>query len=146
MTDPVPDSHSLLLVEDDLALCGYLASALRDGGYSVSLAHDRVQGQEYFKGPNCPNLVLLDLGLPPQPSTMAEGLALLDEILRLAPMAKVIVLTGQDEDAAADTQAIPRSDDLRYIPQPHDEQEQEQEQEHNHGEQDYDLNKTEELI
>ena len=45
--------------------------------------------------------MLLDLGLPPQPSTMVEGLATLDELLRLAPNAKVIVLTGQDENAAA---------------------------------------------
>jgi DNA-binding NtrC family response regulator len=51
--------------------------------------------------PQPPALVLLDLGLPPQPSTMTEGLALLDEAVHLAPSCKVIVLTGQDEDAAA---------------------------------------------
>jgi DNA-binding NtrC family response regulator len=48
-----------------------------------------------------PNLVLLDLGLPPAPSTMAEGLAVLDDCLARSPLSKVIVLTGQDESIAA---------------------------------------------
>lgn len=92
--------RSVLLVEDDLALCGYLASALRDAGYQVLLAHDRAQALAHF-GASPPSLVLLDLGLPPQPSTLTEGLALLNEGLRQAPGTKIIVLTGQDEDAAA---------------------------------------------
>jgi len=94
------DNRSLLLVEDDLALCGYLASALRDAGYHVTLAHERDEGLRQLRSAN-PSLVLLDLGLPPQPSTMAEGLALLEEGLRIAPNCKIIVLTGQDEDSAA---------------------------------------------
>jgi len=45
--------------------------------------------------------MLLDLGLPPHASTMREGLSLLDEALQLVPGINDIVLTGQDEDAAA---------------------------------------------
>ncbi len=44
---------------------------------------------------------MLDLGLPPAPSTMAEGLAVLDDCLAKSPSSKVVVLTGQDENAAA---------------------------------------------
>lgn len=44
---------------------------------------------------------MLDLGLPPNPSTMTEGLRALEELLHRAPHAKIIVLTGQDENAAA---------------------------------------------
>lgn len=91
-------ARSVLLVEDDLALCGYLAAALRDAGFSVLLAHDRVQALTRLVDGQT---VLLDLGLPPQPNAMTEGLALLDDGLRQAPDSKFIVLTGQDEDAAA---------------------------------------------
>ena len=97
-------AQSLLIVEDDLALAGYLAAALGDQGYAVRQAHDSTQARGVLANlapREFPRLVLLDLGLPPQPSTMVEGLALLDELLRLAPDAKIIVLTGQDESAAA---------------------------------------------
>lgn len=94
-------AREVLIVEDDPALCGYLASALKDAGYAVQAAHDRPSALKVLGARPSPSLVLLDLGLPPQPSTMAEGLAVLDQGLRLAPDAKVIVLTGQDERAAA---------------------------------------------
>ncbi len=94
-------ARRVLIVEDDLALCGYLASALTDAGYAVQTAHERASALKLLSARPAPALVLLDLGLPPQPSTMAEGLAVLDQGLRLAPDAKVIVLTGQDERAAA---------------------------------------------
>lgn len=94
-------ARTVLLVEDDLALCGYLASSLVSAGYAVQTAHDRTQALKFFAATPLPALVLLDLGLPPQSSTMTEGLALLDQGLRQAPDAKIIVLTGQDEDAAA---------------------------------------------
>lgn len=93
--------RNLLLVEDDLALAGYLAAALGDQGYVVLQAHARAEALGYLAAATLPGLVLLDLGLPPAPSTMAEGLALLDECLRKSPSTKVIVLTGQDESAAA---------------------------------------------
>lgn len=91
----------VLLVEDDTALSGYLGASLRDLGYGVLFAYDRAQAMACLQRPNAPGLVLLDLGLPPQPSTMREGLAVLDEGLRLAPALKVLVLTGQDESSAA---------------------------------------------
>jgi DNA-binding NtrC family response regulator len=98
----VPASiQSLLIVEDDPALRGYLASALSDQGYIVLQAQDRASAQECLRSAAPPRLILLDLGLPPAPSSMTEGLALLDECLRQAPSTKVIVLTGQDERAAA---------------------------------------------
>ncbi len=91
----------LLIVEDDPALCAYLAAALGAEGYAVRQAQDRASAMSVFAAPDAPAIVLLDLGLPPQPSTMAEGLKLLDEMLQLAPATKIIVLTGQDEQAAA---------------------------------------------
>jgi DNA-binding NtrC family response regulator len=93
--------RALLIVEDDPALRGYLASALGDQGYVVQQAQDRASALECLRSTAPPRLILLDLGLPPASSSMTEGLALLDECLRLAPSTKVIVLTGQDERAAA---------------------------------------------
>lgn len=95
---PVPN---LLIVEDDPSLAAYLAAALGKKGYRVQQAADRISALACFSGPEIPGLVLLDLGLPPQPSTMTEGLKALDDILQRAPATKVIVLTGQDENTAA---------------------------------------------
>lgn len=94
-------AQSLLIVEDDPALRGYLASALGDEGYVVQQAQDRASALACFAAATPPGLVLLDLGLPPAPSTITEGLAVLEECLRQAPATKIIVLTGQDERAAA---------------------------------------------
>jgi two-component system, response regulator RegA len=100
-------NRSILIVEDDEALCGYLASSLVHAGYQVALAHNATQCRKVIKAKGLANLVLLDLGLPPHPSSMTEGLGLLEEILHVSPGTKVIVLTGQDESAAA-LQAVRR--------------------------------------
>lgn len=91
----------VLLVEDDAALSGYLAAALQAHGYLVHSAIDRLSAMAVMETPNAPSLVLLDLGLPPHPSTMREGLHTLREILQMQPATKVLVLTGQDEAAGA---------------------------------------------
>lgn len=90
----------VLVVEDDAALASYLASSLKSKGFLVELACDRASAANCFSAA-LPRLVLLDLGLPPAPSTMTEGLAVLDDCLAQSPSVKVIVLTGQDEEAAA---------------------------------------------
>ncbi len=94
-------STPLLLVEDDAALAGYLASTLAAQGYTVHQAHDRAQALATLTLQPSIALIVLDLGLPPHPSTMTEGLTALEELLHRAPHAKIIVLTGQDEHAAA---------------------------------------------
>jgi len=48
-----------------------------------------------------PDLVSLDLGLPPDPRTVDEGLRALEDILRAAPTTKVIVLTGSGDQTNA---------------------------------------------
>lgn len=92
---------SLLLVEDDPALSQYLSETLSAHGYLVQCAGDRPEALEKMAASPPPNLILLDLGLPPQPSTPTVGLGLLDDCVNLLPCAKIIVLTGQDERVAA---------------------------------------------
>lgn len=98
---PSDGAYPLLVVEDDASLRDYLASALRDRGFQVQIAQDREGAAAVMSAVAPPSLVLLDLGLPPAPSAMTEGLAVLDECLGKMPSAKIIVLTGQDESAAA---------------------------------------------
>jgi len=45
--------------------------------------------------------VLLDLGLPPDPGGVTEGLATLTQILSMAPTTKIIIVTGDNDRANA---------------------------------------------
>ena len=44
-----------------------------------------------------PPVAIMDLGLPPDPDGVSEGFATLEEVLRIAPDTKVIVVTGNGE-------------------------------------------------
>ncbi len=44
-----------------------------------------------------PPVVIMDLGLPPDPDGVSEGFATLEEVLQIAPETKVIVVTGNGE-------------------------------------------------
>lgn len=94
-------ASTVLLVEDDPALAGYLSSSILDAGYQVKVAAAKGAALRLLADDVNLGLMLLDLGLPPHASTMSEGLSLLDEALQLSPGIKVIVLTGQDEQTAA---------------------------------------------
>ena len=81
----------LLVVEDDEGLQRQLKWAYE--GYRVICAGDRRSAIDMVRAHE-PNVVTLDLGLPPDPDGTEEGFATLEEILRLKPDAKVIVATG----------------------------------------------------
>ncbi len=82
----------LLVVEDDEGLQKQLRWSLED--YDVLIASDRPGALAALRRAE-PPVVLQDLGLPPDPAGVSEGFATLQEILRLAPRTKVIVVTGQ---------------------------------------------------
>jgi two-component system, NtrC family, response regulator len=88
----------LLIVEDDLALQKQIKWSL-DRFESV-VASDRDSAMLQFRR-HQPNVVTMDLGLPPDPDSVSEGFKLLQQLLELDPMVKVIVLTGQNEQANA---------------------------------------------
>ncbi|MEJ0015027.1 MAG: PEP-CTERM-box response regulator transcription factor [Acetobacteraceae bacterium] len=44
-----------------------------------------------------PPVVIMDLGLPPDPDGVSEGFATLEDVLRIAPETKVVVVTGNGE-------------------------------------------------
>ncbi|MBB4639763.1 PEP-CTERM-box response regulator transcription factor [Rhizorhapis suberifaciens] len=81
----------LLIVEDDLGLQRQLRWAYED--YEVLVAGSRAEAIDLIRAEE-PDVVTLDLGLPPDPDGTSEGFATLDEILALKPDTKVIVATG----------------------------------------------------
>ncbi|MEH3037073.1 MAG: PEP-CTERM-box response regulator transcription factor [Sphingomonas adhaesiva] len=82
---------ALLIVEDDLGLQRQLRWAYE--GYEVVVASDRATAIEALRLHE-PQVVTLDLGLPPDPDGTTEGLATLAEIVALKPDTKVIVASG----------------------------------------------------
>jgi two-component system, NtrC family, response regulator len=89
----------LLIVDDDEEIRTQMRWALNTG-YDVSQAGDRPTAIEIFRTAR-PAVVLLDLGLPPQPATPEEGLATLAALLEIDRNAKIIVISGQAEKANA---------------------------------------------
>ena len=91
-------SRPLLIVEDDLALQKQIKWSL-DRFESVT-AIDRDSAMQQLR--KCsPAVVTMDLGLPPDADSVSEGFALLEQMIALDPDIKVIVLTGQNDQANA---------------------------------------------
>jgi putative PEP-CTERM system response regulator len=80
-----------LVVEDDAGLQRQLRWAY--DGYEVVVAGDRAEALDALRLHE-PQVVTLDLGLPPDPDGTSEGLAALADILALKPDCKVIVASG----------------------------------------------------
>ncbi|MBE7414115.1 MAG: response regulator [Deltaproteobacteria bacterium] len=89
----------LLIIDDDEHIRTQMKWALVQY-YDVCLAKDGEQAMEALQGGEFP-LILLDLGLPPDPEGTSEGLRLLGSILGQDPASKVIVLTGNPDRSAA---------------------------------------------
>jgi two-component system, NtrC family, response regulator len=92
------ESMKLLIVEDDPGLQSQLRWYFE--GYEVFLGKDHSSAMTLVRRHE-PQLVTLDLGLPPDPSNATEGLALLEDILAVSPQTKVIVVTGSDDRSNA---------------------------------------------
>ena len=84
----------LLIVEDDPGLCSQYRWSFP--GSDLLFAANRALALAVVAREK-PPVVLVDLGLPPDPDGVSEGFALLDEIVRLAPRAKVIVVTSHGD-------------------------------------------------
>jgi len=88
----------LLVVEDDPGLQSQLRWCFED--YEVIVAEDRESALAQLRRHE-PPVVLQDLGLPPDPEGVGEGLATLEETLAIAPDTKVIVVTGHGDQENA---------------------------------------------
>ena len=84
----------LLILEDDEGLRSQYRWAFPD--CEVLMAGSRPAGIAIVNKES-PPVAIMDLGLPPDPDGVSEGLAALDETLRIAPDTKVIIVTGNGE-------------------------------------------------
>ncbi len=89
----------LLIVDDDEEIRTQMRWALATD-YDVVVAGDRTSALAAFLE-HRPMVVLLDLGLPPQPASPDEGLAALSDLLVLDTAAKIVIVSGQGEKANA---------------------------------------------
>ena len=92
------DAKVLLVVEDDLGLQKQLKWCFEQ--YQLVFAEDESSAIKQLRRFE-PEVVTLDLGLPPDPANATVGLGILEQILRLAPHTKVIVVTGNDDQSNA---------------------------------------------
>jgi two-component system NtrC family response regulator len=88
----------LLIVEDDPALQKQLRWSFDK--FEALTASDRESALNQLHR-HSPAVVTMDLGLPPDADSVSEGFHLLEQILATAPDTKVIVLTGQNDQANA---------------------------------------------
>jgi two-component system NtrC family response regulator len=90
--------RQLLVVEDDPALQKQIKWSFDN--YDVLLAGDRESALSLVRR-HTPAVVTMDLGLPPDADSVSEGFKLLEQILAISPDSKIIVVTGQNEQANA---------------------------------------------
>ena len=107
---------AILLVEDDPGLSNQMQWSLSPR--RVLAAGSRAEAVQTFQSAENCHVVVLDLGLPPDPDGASEGLALLSELLNIAPRAKIIVVSGNSERRNASKAAGLGVFD--YIPKPAD--------------------------
>jgi two-component system NtrC family response regulator len=88
----------VMIVEDDLALQKQIKWSL--DRFDCVTAHDRASALAAQRR-HQPAVITMDLGLPPDPDATSEGFRLLEQLLEVDPHAKVIVLTGQNDQANA---------------------------------------------
>lgn len=95
MVDANGEKLKLLIVEDDPGLQSQMRWAMTDA-HNVIATDNRGDALDLFAQEE-PKVVILDLGLPPDPDGASEGLATLQGILEIDPGAKVIIASGNEE-------------------------------------------------
>lgn len=91
----------LLLVDDDPLITDALGYALGKD-FEIVTSATRPQALRLLRQLRTPPAVaLVDLGLPPTPHRPDEGFTLISELATLSPSTRVVVLSGQDEEANA---------------------------------------------
>lgn len=92
---------SLLIVDDDPLISDTLTYVLSKD-FDISAAESRAQVKSLLMQlDEPPQLALVDLGLPPHPHKPDEGFALIADLLSISPSIKILVLSGQSEEANA---------------------------------------------
>lgn len=88
---------SVLLVDDDQSLRAMLSFSLKGSGFTVHEANSTVDAIALLKEYEV-DVVILDMGMPPNEHVATEGLKLLEWISDEMLNSKVVVLTGQSAE------------------------------------------------
>ncbi|MFN0040044.1 MAG: response regulator transcription factor [Burkholderiales bacterium] len=104
--------NRLLIADDDAVFCGVLARALSRRGFEVDVAHSLREGRERLAA-GAPDFAVVDLRMPD-----GSGLALVEELRRLDPETRIVVLTGFASVATA-VEAV-KLGAMHYLPKPAD--------------------------
>ena len=104
-----PDTHPILVVEDDDAMRAMLVTALSDAGYPVVAAAGGAQALDIVARQR-PSVILLDLGMPGMDG--AAFMAAYQALDLLEPRAPVIVCTAHPQPVI-ETKRIGAADFLR---------------------------------
>jgi two-component system nitrogen regulation response regulator GlnG len=98
---PAAGKPALLIVDDDPLIADTLSYYL-GADFRVATAGNRPAAIEWLQAQGePPPLALIDLGLPPTPHRPQEGFALVSELLARAPAIRIVVLSGQNDEANA---------------------------------------------
>ncbi len=98
MKNDIEHKPALLLIDDDPLIVESLGFMLGQR-YDVVTAGTRGAAMRQIAAlAQCPDLALVDLGLPPYPHKPEEGFELIKELIKKNPSIKILVLSGQDND------------------------------------------------
>ena len=98
MKNDIEHKSTVLLVDDDPLIVESLGFMLGQR-YDVVTAETRDAAMRQLSAlAQCPELALVDLGLPPYPHKPEEGFELIKELIKKNPSIKILVLSGQDAD------------------------------------------------
>ncbi len=84
----------LLIVDDDLDIRTQLMWALEED-FELLVAGDPQEAGEILDGKAPPDAALVDLHLPPDPSTCAAGLALIRRLRQSSSLVRIIAISAQ---------------------------------------------------
>ena len=104
----------LLIVEDDEDVRTQMKWALA-AECDVMLAGDRASALAELRERK-PPVMVLDLGLPPHPTSVEEGFATLSKVLAIDPFLKVVIVTGRAEKEHALKAVSEGAYDILYKP------------------------------
>lgn len=101
MNTPIESKPGLLIVDDDPLITDTLHFVLSQD-FEVYVAESRQQVKSLLTQlPSPPPLALVDLGLPPTQHKPDEGFALITDLLNHSKKIKILVLSGQNDEANA---------------------------------------------
>jgi PAS domain S-box-containing protein len=88
--------ETILVVEDEQALCELIRKMLSNLGYNVEATTDPEVALGYFQGPKPPDLLITDVIMP-----NLDGKQLLNAVRKIRPEQKVLIMSGFADDIVA---------------------------------------------